>query len=203
MEINLPSIFYLFYRLAPFILVSYFVLGSIINGEPKGFIYLVGLVFTCVMTVGMMSVIGESVANTTPVCENLKIGSGTIISDTPMSMVIFSFTFFYLLFPIAKYHLELTNIPMLIFFPLIILGDIYWNMYFNCFSMVNVLIALIMAGGVGLFYSFLIDKTRLPSLQYYNVGSNRERCAMATKNKYKCTTYKADGTPLTTTTKSG
>lgn len=195
MEITFPSIFYLFYRLAPFILVSYFVLGSIINGEPKGFIYLVGLIFTCVVTMGFISVLGEDVINTSPACQNLKFGTSNIISNTPMSMVIFAFTFFYLLFPVAKYHLELTNIPMLVFFPLLILGDIYWNMYFNCFSMVNMLVCLVVAGCLGVFYSFLIDKTSLPSLQYYNVGTNRERCTMATKNRYRCTTYQ-NGKPV-------
>ena len=50
MEMNLASMSYLFFRLAPFILVCFFALGSILNSELKGFVYLVGLCFTCFVT---------------------------------------------------------------------------------------------------------------------------------------------------------
>ena len=43
MELNLVTLIYLFFRLAPFISVCYFSLGSIFNQDIKGLIYLVGL----------------------------------------------------------------------------------------------------------------------------------------------------------------
>ena len=43
-ELNLGSIGYLTFRLAPFILVSFFVLSSMFRQDIKGLIYVVGLI---------------------------------------------------------------------------------------------------------------------------------------------------------------
>ena len=43
MDFNLINILYMFFRLAPFIIVSYFTLQSIFNQDLKGVIYLIGL----------------------------------------------------------------------------------------------------------------------------------------------------------------
>jgi len=187
MELTFYSLFYLFYRLAPFILVCFFVLGSIINSDAKGFMYLIGLIFTCVLAIGVTSSSDDSITPS-PACENLKMNG--FVSNTPIGMVIFSYTFFYLVYPIGKYHLELNNIPTLIFFPILILGDFYWNTYFSCFTKLNLFVAFVIGSGIGVFWSFLIAKSGMQSLQYFNVGSNRERCSKATKTRYKCEMYR-------------
>ena len=191
LELSINSLLYLFYRLAPFILVCFFVLGSIINSEAKGFVYLVGLIFTAAMSYGLIHVIGDEPSDNTPspACTTLKI-NGIYSSKTPISMVVFAYSFFYLVFPIAKHHLELDNIPTLIFFPLLILGDIYWNTTYECFTPLNMFLALIIAGGIGVGWSAMIEAVNMKGLTYYNIGSNRERCSIATKGNYKCTTYK-------------
>ena len=43
MDFNIINILYMFFRLAPFIIVSYFTLQSIFNQDLKGVIYLIGL----------------------------------------------------------------------------------------------------------------------------------------------------------------
>lgn len=198
LELTFNSLLYLFYRLSPFILVCFFVLGSIINSEAKGFIYLVGLIFTVVVSYGCCGL--EGYINTIapgkipdPACTTLKI-NGIISETTPIGMVIFSYTFFYLVYPIVKHHLELDNVPLLLFFPLLILGDIYWNTVHSCFSSLQLCIALIIAGSCGLAWSAMIESTNLKGLQYFNIGSNRERCSIATKGRYKCTNHYKDST---------
>ena len=185
-----PSGIYLFYRFAPFLLVSYFVIGAILNNEVKGFIYLVGLIFTCAMAVMIVPYIGGS-STPSPACDSVPF-TGTSY-NIPMGMVIFSYTLFYLVFPIAKYHTELTNIPTLVLFPLLILGDIYWNVTFNCFDGPKLLTSIIIGGGFGTLWSFVIDKTGNKSLHYTNIGGNREKCNQVTKTKYRCKTYDQSG----------
>jgi len=203
LELSFNSLLYLFFRLAPFILVCFFVLGSIINSEAKGFIYLVGLIFTAVISYGLIGAIGDDPEDTpSPACSTLKI-QGIYSDKTPISMVIFAYSFFYLVYPIAKYHLEMDNIPTLIFFPILILGDIYWNTMYECFSPLNLFLALIIAGGMGVGWSALVGATALKGLQYFNVGSNRERCSLATKGKYKCVTYDKDGKKVSLLTTGG
>ena len=191
MELNLGSLLYLFFRLAPFILVCFFTLGSIINSELKGFVYLIGLVFTCFMAFQVVGFLGESVAEggKAALCNGFTI-NGILSDDTPLSLVIFAYTFFYLVYPIGKYDLAIDNVTLLIFFPLLILGDAYWNISKNCYSILNCFIAFVIGGGLGVAWSALIDATKLRGLQYYSIGSNRERCTRASKQKFVCTTYK-------------
>ena len=49
MNIDLIKIVYLFFRLAPIIIVSYFTLSSIFNNDLKGIVYLAGLLLTCMI----------------------------------------------------------------------------------------------------------------------------------------------------------
>lgn len=190
LQLSFNSLLYLFYRLSPFILVCFFVLGSIINSEAKGFMYLVGLIVTTVACYGINSgVTSKSVeAPAGAACRTLEI-NGITSETTPIGMVIFSYTFFYLVYPIVKHDLAYDNIPLLLFFPLLILGDIYWNMTYACFSSFQIFLAFIIAGGAGVIWAFVIESTNLKGLQYFNIGSNRERCSIATKGKYKCVTY--------------
>ena len=189
-ELTFNSILYLFYRLAPFILVSFFVLGSIIGGEVKGFVYLVGLITACCMCFMGMGWIGENANDhRAAVCDSLII-NGITSDQTPISMAIFAFSFFYLVYPVAKYHIEIDNVPMLVFFPILILADAYWNTQYECFPVLNIFLTLIIAGGFGVGWAALMDLTKLKGLQYYSVGTNREVCKRAGKQKFRCSTFK-------------
>ena len=189
MDMNLASMSYLFFRLAPFILVCFFALGSILNSELKGFVYLVGLVFACFVTFMINSALGDKIqeGDKSLLCNTFSINN--IYSDkTPASLIIFSYTFFYLVYPIAKHNLAIYNVPTLVLFPLLILADIWWNFSHNCFPIVNCVITMCIAAGCGVAWAYFIEETNMPGLQYFNVGSNRERCSRPTKQKFKCTT---------------
>ena len=201
MELNLNSILYLFFRLAPFLIVCLFTLGSIINSEIKGFVYLVGLIFACAMSVLTVESLGEPAeSNKALVCSSFTI-NGILNDKTPVSLVIYAFTFFYLVFPIGKYNLAIDNIAVLIFFPILILAEAYWNISKNCFPVSNSIIAIIIGGGLGVAWSAIIDATKLRALQYYSVGSNRERCSRPSNQRFVCTNY-VNGLAVNSTTTS-
>lgn len=195
-ELNVNSLLYLFFRLAPFIIVCFFTLGSIINSELKGFVYLIGLIFTCFVSSQLIGFLGETALEgaKAPVC-NLFTINGFLADVTPLSLVVLAYTFFYLVYPIGKYNLAIDNIMLLVFFPILILGEAYWVISKGCFSILNSFLAVIVGAGLGVAWSVIIDKTKLRGLQYYNIGSNRERCTQASKQKFVCTTYK-DGQPV-------
>jgi hypothetical protein len=62
MEVNLLSISYLFFRLAPFIIVCFFTLNSIFNQDLRGIIYLCGLLIL-IATVILTPPLGVLVLN--------------------------------------------------------------------------------------------------------------------------------------------
>lgn len=187
MEMNLASMSYLFFRLSPFILVCFFALGSILNSELKGFVYLVGLCFSFFVTFMINGALGDTpdINAQSLLCKSFSVNN-IYSTKTPASLIILSYTFFYLVYPIAIHDLAIYNVPTLVLFPILILADIWWNFSHQCFPVVNCVITLAIAAGCGVAWSYFIEETKMPGLQYFNVGSNRERCTRPTKQRFKC-----------------
>jgi hypothetical protein len=199
MELNIVTLLYLFFRLAPFIIVCYFALSSLFNQDMKGLIYLVGLLFACFVTflIGhtlpvsftsgendMAPGVPKTVA---PVCNLITIGKDGSFSRLPLGLATLSYTFFYLVYVIAVNHLELNNLPTLIFFPILILADFIWNIMNDCYSATGVLLSLFIGGGMGVAWSVIITRLNQPNLLFLNIGSSQSVCQRPSKQLFKCT----------------
>jgi len=229
---DLFGLLYLFFRLSPFIIASFFSLISVFNSDLKGFIYLVGLIFATALTMGIggsfqtfafpdfpdakapsslnvnVPTITSSVTNPItgamhggkftmfggqatstsipPVCNTLSLGGFSGFSKVPLSTAVLSYTFFYLVYTIGQYNMALYNIPTLILFPLLILSDMGWNIQNGCYPVIACIISLIVAGGLGVLWSFIVS-TYMPKMQYLIVGSNREMCMRPSDQTLICT----------------
>jgi hypothetical protein len=217
---DLFGLLYLFFRLSPFIIACFFSLISVFNSDLKGFIYLVGLIFSTAMTMGAGTFIGSnmpslpssssSVVNSfgsgglkgalpggfkggqsdngaiPPVCNTLSLGGFSGFSKVPLSTAVLSYTFFYLVYVIAKNDMALYNIPTLILFPILILSDMGWNIQNGCYPLYTCIISLVVAGGIGILWSYIVS-TYMPNMQYLIVGSNREMCMKPSNQTLICT----------------
>jgi hypothetical protein len=162
MNFNIQNIFYLLFRLAPFIIVSFFSLQSILNWDLKGVMYLVGLLIaTCFTTfVGKNNPFKQEMENKTliselpnPRCNIITLGNdGFVLSMIPVSIMTYSYSLFYLLmFMINMARTSSSNnstyknistsslngimgqnIPILILFPILILSETYWIISNKC-----------------------------------------------------------------------
>ena len=184
-DMNIVSLFYLFFRLSPFIVVCFLTLGSVINGEIRGFVYLVGLCFALVCTSLVMSVVPITQIDNNLLCKNFSM-NGIVNNNMPLGLAILSYSFFYLVYPIAKYRLEIYNIPILIIFPLLLIGELFWNVTYQCFAPLICMATLILSGVLGVVYSVILDSLKLPRIQYIHAGSNKEVCTKPTKQKFTC-----------------
>jgi len=190
MELNIITIIYLFFRLAPFIIVSYFSISAIFNQDIKGAIYLAGVIMAAVLTVVMGNSLNDdyiTIKEKQPVCNMLTLGSTGTYSKIPLGIAVMSYTLIYLVFVIVKYNMIMYNLPTLILFPILILGDFIWNVKNDCFKPVGVLISIIAGGGMGALWAFIIDTINQPKLQYFNVGSDKTVCQRPSKQLFKCT----------------
>jgi len=188
-DMNIVSVIYIFFRLAPFLIVGFMTLGSVINGQIRGFVYLVGLCFSVFLTHLIVTTFANvtNVTNVHPnlICDGFSV-NGIMNVSTPVGLAIICYTFFYLVFPIAKYRLEVYNIPLLIIFPLLIIAEIFWNVQNSCFDFTQIISTIILGGGLGVLYSVIIDSLKMPKLQYLAAGSTREICNMPRKQKFRC-----------------
>ena len=92
---NLKSILYLF---APFIIICYFLLYSLINMEIKGLVYLIGLLAGLVMTVFIGNgLVGknDNMFSKNELCNFVTINHIANVSNVPLSISVYCFTAFY------------------------------------------------------------------------------------------------------------
>jgi len=165
----------------------------------KGLIYLVGLLFASFVTFlightlplsytfGANDSLPDVRKAVAPVCNLITIGKDGSFSRLPLGLATLSYTFFYLVYIIAKNHLELSNLPTLIFFPILILADFIWNIMNNCYTPLGVMMSLIIGGGMGVAWAVIIMKLNQPNLLFLNVGSNQSVCQRPSKQLFKCT----------------
>lgn len=197
MQINIFSILYISFRLAPFILVCFFSISSIFNQDLKGLFYLCGLLIASFFAI----IIGNSFKSTfetnndsedklynnvTKTCNILTLTESGPLSLIPLSLIVFLYTFAYIGTIIVKYNLVTQNIPIFIIFPLLIFADIYWIFINDCFKPAAIFVALILGTGIGIGWAFAIDRLKITKLQYFNGLSNKEFCSIPSKQTFKC-----------------
>ena len=196
MDINIITLLYLFFRLAPFIIVSYFSISSVFNQDIKGVILLVGVIISCFITIifgnfaddyGYASIDPIKDGSLNPVCNMLTVGKNGSYSKIPLGIAIMSYIFTYLTYVIIKYNIQMYNLPTLILFPALILGDVIWNLKNNCFKSTGVFLSILCGFLTGLLWARLIDSLKQPKLQYFNVGSDKTVCNRPSKQLFKCT----------------
>ena len=94
---NPYSIAYLFFRLAPFIVVCSFVLQSFLALDLRGPVYAAGLVLSCLTTMMVSKMVPSSTTSPNTKCGLISIGeSDQMASSMPLSMTVYGFTFWYL-----------------------------------------------------------------------------------------------------------
>lgn len=196
MELNLWALLYLAYRVAPLMIVVYFIFASVINQDFKGLVYLVGLIFACFLVYfagnsAPADWILYDINLNSPVCNSFSIGQNGYYSNKfPFSVVVFTYTFFYIFYVIYTYGLIFSNMPFMVLFPALILFDIGWNKLYKCSNLFGMTISTIIGGGIGLGWAYLIDQTGLINLTYMSGGVNNETCQMAAQTQFKCTLRK-------------
>ncbi len=200
MELNHMVLGYLFLRLAPFILVCFFTLSSLFNSDWKGVIYLAGLLLSCVMVImssgltqiEMLKKWFEVNPNRPEICKLFTLGQTDDISSLPLGQMILSYTFTYLLYPMIKNNVVSTNIPTLLFFPILIIFDFIWNINNGCYAYGHLLLSSILGALFGYIWSLIISNNgkNMNHLYFSSGVLNAETCSKPSKSTFKCNVYK-------------
>ena len=140
MNLDINNLRELIYIFAPFIIVCYFILLSIINTDMKGIIYLIGLIASTMLTIFIGNgIVGKpNSTNKDVLCDIVTINHIAGISNIPISLTIYCFTLSYLLFTIISVNITYifrSVVPVFALSVLIIL-DILWITSKNCFQQI-------------------------------------------------------------------
>jgi hypothetical protein len=121
------------------------------------------------------------------VCNLLTIGNNGSFSKIPLGIAVLTYTLSYLVYIISKNNLENNNIPTLIFFPVLILCDLIWNIRNACYPVVGIIISILVGGLMGWAWAYIIDGLNKPGLFFLNLGSDKTVCQRPTQQLFKCT----------------
>jgi hypothetical protein len=225
MGIDIRNISYLAFRLAPFIIVCFFILQSLLNWDLKGLIYLAGLLFTSVIVIllkgPMDSMFPEDKINDPEPdqkCKTITLGDGgNILSSIPLGISTYSYTFFYMFIfifnlgngsskgilggKLSSADLNAAfrqNIPTMIIFPLLIILEVAWQMIYKCTRQPVFFItaAIIIGGIVGVLWAITITSLNNNDLMYLS-KSGVETCSRPSTTYFSC--KKASGSVTTST----
>ena len=206
---DITNVSYLAFRMAPFIIVSFFVLQSLLNWNLKGIIYLAGLLF-CTTAVflldGKKETEGESKIDSK--CSIISLGAnGNLLFKTPLSLAVYCYTFFYLLIFIFNLGNRTDNkgilgnmknsdfntafkqnIPTMIIFPLLIILEIYWLTINKCIqdpSYIYILTSMTIGSSIGVLWGIIITSMNNPNLMYLS-KDNVDVCSRPSKTYFSC-----------------
>lgn len=194
-ESNILTFLYLFLRLSPFIIVCFFVLNSLFNQDFRGIVYVHGLIACCVISSLIYTAIPwERIGMTkteNAICSLTSFSKQPSSDALPIGQNILGFTFFYLLYTILVNSLQNQNIITLVFFPLLIAFDLFWNISNGCYNVMQLFASLIIGGGFGTFCSYIIYSSGITSFQYFYMGdASSETCSIPAKQTFQCNVYK-------------
>jgi hypothetical protein len=199
---NIFNVIYLTFRLAPLIVVCYFLLQSLFNLDLRGLIYLVGLIIAGVLAsvVGDLIDVDSGSEGRSYRCNTLYLGaipvtSGVIepLSKVPLNILVYSYTLAYLITaftaPPVTYANALAslqqNMPVLIIFPLLLIFEGVWLTAHACNPFMMIFMAVLIGIGIGIFWAFMMRMTKNPNLQYMSIG-NIQVCSRPSKTIYRC-----------------
>lgn len=209
---NPYSIAYLFFRLAPFIVVCSFVLQSFLALDLRGPVYAAGLVLSCLTTMMVSKMVPSSTTSPNTKCGLISIGeSDQMASSMPLSMTVYGFTFWYLCVSVINQIMKaksinttntqskensnshtmsnilIQNAPIFIFFPIMAMSEYAWVSSNNCSCGQGCILGALFIGSLfGLLYGFFVRSVN-PGLLYANYGTGVEVCSRPSKTYFRCT----------------
>jgi len=188
MNVDIVSIIYLIIRLSPLLVVSHFVLQSILNMDSKGIVYLTGLLFTTLTTIAIGNVlpVSNSLGKLDIDCKSMGLGEYENVS---LSQVALGFTYGYLMYIIlnfaeqGKTYLN-SNMPTAVLFPILIIGNGMWQL--KCVGYLALLMSLSLGVGGGALWAYVLQSAGYKNLALFNGISNQAICSKPSKTKFKC-----------------
>ena len=191
--LNLSALLYVGFRLAPFILVSFFVISSVFNSDIRGIIFLGLMLLNCFMTIAIGNAIGPYLGGNEyedmeGVCLTMNLtDTGPLSKYLPLSINIFTFTLAYLAQIIQSHNKINRNIPVIIIFSIVILAQFFWLILNRCTRPLLAVMSIALGFGFGWLFSYIIDINNLADLQYFTGLYDQDVCSRS-DTTFSCTT---------------
>lgn len=191
MELNLLAFGYLFLRLAPFILVCFFTLGSIFNQDFKGIVYLAGVLLSAFFSMMVSKTFGfQRPENYPEVCNFLLLDTTGDSFNLPLGTNMLTFTFAYLAYGMQVHNVMKENAFTFLFFTILLGLDTMWNYANSCYSAGQLIFSGVLGISAGAIWGGILKSSNAKNLLYFSALSKHDVCSRPAKQTFKCEVYK-------------
>lgn len=166
----------------PFMIVSFLVISSLFSGELSGFLLLVGIMLSSLITIGVshMSFLKQDSNSLEKMmkCSLLTLND-SVLSYLPLSTHTFAFIFGYFIYVIVTNKLVVKNALLIAVVTILLFIDILYN--FNSCAEQYVIIPLIIGVFSGVVWAVILGKRN----QMIPQEDRASKCSV-TKGMYRC-----------------
>mgnify|MGYP003318840791 FL=1 len=172
----------------PILIISFFLLDSMINRNVKGIVFLIGLAFTVMANIFIMSTFNiKQTESKNKLCNPITLNGSPITLNIPLTNTMLIYTFINLFYTMCVNNFVLQNVVSICILLLLIGNDVAWLKMNSCFTdnhiMINVMVTII----VTIIWSVVIHKSNNKSI-IYNLGlKNDATCQIPKKKTMKIT----------------
>jgi len=166
----------------PYILIGFFILLSLFNNNMKGFCYVFGIIVMLFISNVATSTDGKSNA----VCNGFFKGS--LMNHVPLGILVYSFTFFYLIVPMIIS--SMMNYMILITLMLLIGVECIIQTTNGCINIGGLMVGLLIGVGSGIVWALIIHNLNTHLTYHTDYLSDKQVCSMPSEQKFKCKVYK-------------
>jgi hypothetical protein len=190
-NIGIGTLPYLLFQFMPVILFGVFLLMSLLHQDIRAAIYSAGLLIAITVSVLIQKSLSPNVApSANSSADAFMWTEGSPLSPgMSLNLVMYGFTFAYLLTAMIHYKAVAENGPTIAFFSILIAAELLWRLIVKDGSMgatfVYTLGALITGAVVGMIWAGLIMTSKNKRL-FYLVGMNTRETCTASKKRFVC-----------------
>jgi len=188
---KLISLLYIGFRLTPFILISFFVISSLISSDVRGLIFLALLLANLFIThmfgelltlvIDPIEIADDRIA----MCNSISIGNIGRFSKMPLNINILTFTYTYLVCLAVLNNKVFIIIPAIVVFSLLLLAMIGWEVTYSCVSIPYIVASMAVAIGLGIGFAELMDK-HFKDFIFFGSVSTTEVCKRNSDDVFEC-----------------
>jgi hypothetical protein len=166
---DLISLFILAARISPIIFISIYAIDTIVHQSLNGLIFLGGLLPLYFTIYSIGSIISWSTNISQASCDTISLAKVGRYFNIPLSIVTITYLFGTLLYSTIKPGLVRQNIFIYVFFPILILYLLYFEIRYNCSTLLTSILAIVVGGGFGAGYFAALDELKILNLDRPNI----------------------------------
>jgi len=155
-------------------------------------LFLIGLLVACVIAIVIGNFFSffqfeiKTPSDSVSMCHTLSFIDKDTVSLLPLSTVIYTYALSYLGIPILHNHRNNTNLPILVFFPVITFLDILWNYLFGCSTLWNLFAAGVVGLVIGLSWAELLFQSSFKNFLIDSILTDDDICEARSATGFKC-----------------